>query len=285
MSTVSKILVILILVLVAGSCFLQIAVFAQRANYRKLFEDEKARGKKGVAELEAEITKKNKEISDINQQMIGFKENADTLTQKVGELTNDLSEEKAKVLKAENLAKEKENDLATMSEKVTSMMAELQALNEKMRRDSQDLLTVKREYERVVNSITALRDKNNSLMMSLTNTRSELEVARSENQKLTFTLRKYAATAKETIEVVKPKVVVRAHVLASNNEAGVVLLSVGKQDKVELGMEFIIHRGQDYLCKVRVESLYPDTCVARVISETVAGDTVAVNVGDNAFTD
>ena len=172
-----------------------------------------------------------------------------------------------------------------MSEKVTSMMAELQALNEKMRRDAQDLLDVKREYERVVNSITALRDKNNSLMMSLTNTRSELEVARSENKKLTYTLRKYAATAKESIEVVKPKVVVRAHVLASNNEAGVVLLSVGKHDKVEKGMEFIVHRGENYICKVRVESLYPDTCVARVISETVASETVAVNVGDNAFTD
>ncbi len=105
-----------------------------------------------------------------------------------------------------------------------------------------------------------------------------------ENEKLSHTLRKYAALENKEIEVVKPKKVIRAHVLAANNEVGVLILSVGKDDMVEVGHEFIVHRGDIYICKVRVESVYPDSCSARVIGETLASDAASVNVGDNAFT-
>lgn len=285
MSTVSKILVIVVLVLVAGSTFLQIAVFAQKANWRTMYEQEKTNGKSAVDGLILKVSEKDAIIGSRNTELENIKASNVTLTAKVEELTAAVRESETRAQRQETLAKEKEDQLTRLQEKVDNMIREIGDLNEKMRRDAQELLEIKRDYERVVNSVTALRDKNNSVMLQLTNARKQLEETKLENEKLSFTLRKYAAAGNKEVVVDTPKKIVRAHVLAANNEAGVVILSVGKDDNVETGFEFIVHRGETYLCKVRVEATYPDTCVARVISNSMAGDNVAINVGDNAFTD
>jgi peptidoglycan hydrolase CwlO-like protein len=284
MSTVSKILVVVILVLVAGSSFLQIAAFSTKANYRAMWSTAVKQAGDAKAASQAELDARNTTISELNQQLTTVVADKTGLATRVEELTKSVQDAEARAQRQETLAKEKEDGLAALQEKVDNMIREIESLNEKMRRDAQELLEVKRDYERVVNSVTALRDKNNSLMLSLTNTRKQLEQALADNEKLNHTLRKYAATEKKEIEITKPKKVIRAHVLAANNDAGVVLLSVGKDDLVEIGHEFIIHRGDVYVCKVRVESVYPDSCVARVIGETLVNDTAVVNTGDNAFT-
>ena len=285
MSTVSKILVVVILVLVAGSAFLQVALFAQKANWRKVYEAEKQAHQKAVGELEDSVTGKNEAISNLEQQLQTVKAENNNLADQVEQLNTTLAEAERKVEQSEQLKAEKEDQLTQLNEKVTSMMERIEQLQEKMRRDSQELLEVKREYERLVNTVTALRDRNNSLMMTLNNTRRQLEECTKNNEELTLALRKYSAREDQPIEVTKPKLTIRAQVLAANNEAGVIFLSVGKDDKVELGMEFIIHRGSAYVCKARVESVYPDSCVARVIDKSKSEPGVSVEVGDNAFTD
>ncbi|MDZ7815352.1 MAG: hypothetical protein U5N86_04890 [Planctomycetota bacterium] len=285
MSTVSKILVVVILVLVAGSTFLQVALFAQKANWRKVYEAEKQAHQADVGELEDKVTTKNDSISNLEQELQSVKAENSNLADQVEQLNTTLAEAQRKVEQAEQMKAEKEDQLTQLNEKVTSMMERIEQLQEKMRRDSQELLEVKREYERLVNTVTALRDRNNSLMMTLNNTRRQLEEYTRSNEELTLALRKYRTISEQPIEVTKPKETIRAQVLAANNEAAVIFLSVGKDDKVELGMEFIIHRGSTYVCKARVESVYPDSCVARIIEKSLNEPGAKVEVGDNAFTD
>ncbi len=283
MSTASKILVVVVLVLSVIFCGVELGLFAQRANWRALYDAMKAKASTEKADLEKKISDLTAKLSEINQERDRYKAENDNLKGQIENLTQDLQEARARAQQQETLAKEKDDQLAQLNEKVDSMVREIEALNEKMRRDAQTLLETKREYERVVNQLTALRDKNNDLLMKLKNTQRELAEAKSEVEKLTFSLRKYAEKFGETIVETKPKKIIRAHVLAVYNDAGVLMLSVGKDDNVERGMEFIIHRGSDYICKVRVVSTYPDNCVAKIITETLASPDATVNVGDNAF--
>lgn len=283
MSTVSKILVVVVLVLAVIFCGIQLALFAQRANWRALYETATATAKSEKAGLQEKITKLNDDLAAKSQEMVAYKTDKDGLTQQVGTLTSDLQEAKSRATQQEALAKEKEDALAALQEKVDNMIKEITSLNEKMRRDAQDLLETRREYERVVNQLTALRDKNNDLLIKLKSTQRELEASKSDVEKLTFSLKKYAQKFGEDIPEIKSKKIVRAHVLAASNESGYIMLSAGKDDEVEAGDEFIIHRGEAYICKVRVVNTYPDSCAAKIITETLVSKDAIVNISDNAF--
>ena len=283
MSTVSKILVVVVLVLAVIFCGIQLALFAQRANWRALYETATQTALRDKAELQGKIDKLTTDIAAKSNELVSYKADKEGLAGQVANLTADLQEAKSRATQQEALAKEKEDALAALQEKVDNMVREIQSLNEKMRRDAQDLLETRREHERVVNQLTALRDKNNDLLIKLKSTQRELEASKSDVEKLTFSLKKYAQKFGENVIEVKSKEIVRANVLAVSNESGYVMLSVGKDDKVEAGDEFIIHRGDVYLCKVRVVNTYPDSCAAKVITETLASKETAISVGDNAF--
>ncbi len=283
MSTVSKILVVVVLVLAVIFCGIQLALFAQRANWRALYEKATETSRTEKAQFQAQIADLNARISTLSTERETFKAENDNLAGQVTNLTQDIQEEKSRATKQEKLAQEKEESLATLQNKVDDMIKEISALNEKMRRDAQDLLETRREHERVVNQLTALRDKNNDLLIKLKSTQRELEAAKSDVDKLSFSLKKYAEKFGETIVEVKPKAPVRAQILAVNNEVGVVMLSVGKDDNVDSGDEFIVHRGDQYLCKIKVVNVYADSCVARIIAETLVAQSAVVNIGDTAF--
>jgi hypothetical protein len=55
-----------------------------------------------------------------------------------------------------------------------------------------------------------------------------------------------------------------AQVLAVRPDVNLVMISVGSQQNVKPGYEFVISRGSDYIATVQVEKVYPDMCSARV---------------------
>jgi myosin heavy subunit len=285
MSTVSKILVVIVLLLAAGTSFLEIAVFVQRSNYRAMLDKLEAKTNQEKSALQASVDQQVKDLTTKAEEVQRYKSENDNLTQSNETLVTEKTDLEKKVNELDTINRQKDDQLTKLQEKVDNMIREISALNEKMRRDADELLQVKREYERVVNSVTALQDKNNSLILNLTNVRRELEAAKVEAEDLRFNLRQYQAVTKIDIAVTKPTKLIRTTVLASNNAAGVILLAVGADDGIEKGMEFIIHRGMTYICKVRVENVLPDSCVARILTDTLASSDAQVNISDNAFSE
>ncbi|MFA4987050.1 MAG: hypothetical protein WC712_10730 [Candidatus Brocadiia bacterium] len=284
MSTVSKILVVVILAFSFALSGISIALFAQRANWKALYAGVTDRAKTEKVALDDQIKELQKQKGDVQNELATIKADRDNLAAETSRLKQDIADKENEKQRLETLSKQKEDSLNSMNDKVDNLVKEIDSLNEKMRRDAQDLLETKRNYERVVNQLTTLRDKANSLMLQLKNTQRDLEQAKTDNEGLTLALRKYAEVTKENIPDVKSKVTMRGRVIGVNNEAGIVMLSVGKDDKVARGMEFIVHRGEQYICKIRIESTYPDSCVARVIPETLNTPDAKVEIGDNAFT-
>jgi len=74
-----------------------------------------------------------------------------------------------------------------------------------------------------------------------------------------------------------------AVVKAVSHKDKIVLLSVGKDQKVEEGLEFTVYRGPEFIGKVRVIRVYPDLAGAEVIytkekAEMQAGDRASTSL-------
>ena len=76
---------------------------------------------------------------------------------------------------------------------------------------------------------------------------------------------------------------INAKVLSVRTDVNVVLLSVGREDKVKEGYQFTVYNGGTYKGKVMVESVYPNMCSARILKELMA-DAQTIQEGDNAST-
>jgi predicted nuclease with TOPRIM domain len=74
---------------------------------------------------------------------------------------------------------------------------------------------------------------------------------------------------------------VRANVLGVNNDLNIVLLSVGRDDKVKPGFEFTIYRGNEYVGTVLIDKVDKDHCSGSSKKEI---ERLNIAVGDKATT-
>lgn len=74
---------------------------------------------------------------------------------------------------------------------------------------------------------------------------------------------------------------VRANVMAVNNDLNIVLLSVGRDDKVMPGFEFTIYRGNEYVGTVLIDKVEKDHCSGASKKEV---ERLSIAVGDKATT-
>jgi len=72
-----------------------------------------------------------------------------------------------------------------------------------------------------------------------------------------------------------------AVIQAVKNEDKLVVLSVGKDQKVQEGYQFTVYRGDKFVGKVQVIKVYDDLAGARVL---YTQDGEAIQVGDQAAT-
>ena len=82
----------------------------------------------------------------------------------------------------------------------------------------------------------------------------------------------------------EPVPTIEGTVTAVDKELGLMILSVGSDDKVEMGYEFTVYRGERYVGKVVVERVLSDMCGARVThldkgAEIQAGDSATTRPG------
>ena len=61
-----------------------------------------------------------------------------------------------------------------------------------------------------------------------------------------------------------------------------VMLTIGSDEGLRVGMEFIIYRGDNYICKVRAERVLPDMVACRVIPESWNARGDEIRQGDSA---
>lgn len=167
-------------------------------------------------------------------------------------------------------------ELAKKEERNRELQASLdKELQEKakLRRDTQLAQT------RAIEIMADLKEAEEELMqVSQTNSRLVQRVA-----VLSDALDRYVRTYGEIPEAMTATSVepINGRVLQVNNKIRLVILSIGEKDGVKKGMEFVVSRGDTYLGKVRVRTVYDDMCSATIIPG-MTPDLDAIKVQDAA---
>jgi len=123
---------------------------------------------------------------------------------------------------------------------------------------------------------------------------TDLSISKNEREKLEenlkekeWTLGKLVEHGVDIPEIVarqgEPDVPIHAKVLAVRPDVNIVLVSVGKQDKVKPGYRFTIYRRGTYVGKVQIENVYPSMSSARILVDLLA-KSQSIMEGDNAST-
>ena len=280
MSIITKVLVILILVMSAIYLALAATLFSYRIDFKeqlkqvdqKLQKETEARGQekkflegelqtKGflIQKLETEIVALNVFVKTAQDDLIFAKTAYTELTNRFQKLTNNYEE--------------LTNDLEFQTKRNDEL--------EQMVSESRDLkAAAEKDRDSYQARVLTAEDKLVKLEKSL----SELEQSYVKKAKELYYAQELIAAYKAkgiVLDDIKKKVLVDGKVLSVSEKYNLMVISVGKNDKVAVGMEFTVYRGDKYVGKIRVEKVQKDWASAFSLEDFQA-DTI--KVGDSVTT-
>lgn len=177
-----------------------------------------------------------------------------------------------------------ETDIKNIDEKLRQKeerISELEAARDKEKERAEDALRAREAAE----------DARQELEIQLTN----IQGAASEKEKLLQRSQKELLETKQILRIIKssgidvpalvtPAKPVDGFVTVTSPSLPIVMLSVGKDDGVEVGYQFTVYRGNRFIGRVTVEQVYKDACAGRILSDMTVGkiqkgDKVSTRIG------
>ncbi|MDI6733430.1 MAG: hypothetical protein QME51_04870 [Planctomycetota bacterium] len=278
MSTLTRVLVIAIFIMSLVYLGVAAALFAYRVDYKAMLETEKLARKKEVEEKDAEIKKQQGTINDLNR-------NIRELQGKIKALEVDLENARNELGDWKNTSVKLTNDLTTLNANYEKLQASLTEQIQKNKELNETLEKLQATKDEAVKERTLLEEKfldgQNNLL------RLEKNLAALEQQYITqakelnqtkSVLEQYKRIAPTLLPDGVPAKLIEGHILAVSDKPGIniVLISVGKNDGVEIGMRFTVYRADKYVAKIQVEKAEAQWSSAFIIKEFLA-DTIKPN--------
>jgi myosin heavy subunit len=244
--------------------------------------------KKSVEERNQQVEKRQKAEKDYRTLELNTTEKITTLTDTNRQLDTKLAE-KEEAIKALDIKNQQLlSDLGAIKDNIASVETRLQeqadrnkqllADNEVAKKERDEAVLAREFAEKQAIEVVAelkeaeaellqLAKKNHSLVERV----MEQDILLDEAQK-----RGFDPTALASAKSATP---IAGHVLEVDEAVGIVILNVGSKNKVKAGMEMIISRGDQYIGKVRIRSIYEDMCSAVILPDMMKGP---VQVSDTA---
>jgi len=282
MSTMARFFIVVNMLLAVAFSIASLSLYAKKVNWAQMSktnEDAKIKVAKELADLKVELENvKGPQENDLRN----LRSENETLKATLAEVRDSNSEIKGKFEKLTgtyNLMSDSVNELRNTLQSLHKRNDDLldkanQAISERTKAVSEKEFAETRAIEVAADLQQAMSEleelsKNNA---DLVNRVTGLNIAL---QKVT------EQTGIDPLKTPTPATPISGAVLQVEESVGIVILNVGESDKVERGMEFVISRGDQYVAKVRVRTLYGDMCSATIIPGLDKGK-IAVN--DNAQT-
>ncbi len=232
---------------------------------------------------------------------------ADTSKQRIDGLVRDKTELKSKLDDKEDEVTQKNTQITTLKNTNTELadankrlQQSYEALDQRWKSTDQQRKTVMAELDRRTAELARLREAKSLsdeqvVLLSAAQGESKRTIGKLEDQiagqqkeidekgSVLAAAKRIApnvirmALEERGVGVVPP---VRGKVLGVSEETKIVLLSVGREDKVEPNMKFIIYRGAEFVGEVTVEKVLAQRCSARI---TLVKEQIMV--GDEAATE
>jgi len=283
MSALAKVFVIFV-------CVLSVAFFGTSATLLKTRTDWRAAYQKletGTGEALARLEAHNNKVFLLYQKEqstnMRMKADQDQLGKDLQSRVQELTEEK-KLRSAAQSEVSKANSLTQQSltklESMDKLLAQLNEAHDKLKGQFDEAIKTTREAQEKANSVTLDLDKAQEELHALRVELAELD-KRKETQDILLA---------ECRRIMGPKFptgpgapAIDAMVKAVDGKEKLILLSAGRDQKVELGHEFTVYRGGQFIGRVKVFKVYADYAGAEVLftkdgEEIQAGDRASTNI-------
>ncbi|MEW6027044.1 MAG: hypothetical protein AB1599_07115 [Planctomycetota bacterium] len=283
MSTLTRVLIVVIFVMSLVYLGISAALFSYRVDYKDMLEKEKVAHKNDVEERDDAINKLKGKSNDLEKNIKTLEGNIKTLNQDMETARNEL------------------NDWKNTSTKLTNDLTALNSSYEKLQASLTEQIQKNKELNETVEKLTASKDEAVKERTTLEEKFVQAQNTIIQLEKNLATLeQQYLAQAKELnqvktmLDVYRTKAptlvtepvavkLIEGKVTAISDKAdlNIVLISVGKNDGVEVGMRFTVYRSDKYVAKVQVEKVEAQWAACFSIKEFQA-DTIKIN--DNITT-
>jgi hypothetical protein len=269
MSILAKVFVIINLVFSIAYLSVTGALYHHKEDWREAF---------------VKVTKDYRTLKERDDGVIStFENRVKELTEYINKLENNIAELMARIDDIGQKYRNARTDLAIETQELALLLVDhsriIGILEGKEKRISD--LTQERDYfQRKFNEIMAQKNTAENQVARLTkmllDTRKDLSDLRKDyvacrddlnDKKLIIQKLNDFGIPVAKIVLLKPPPPIDGEVVAYDPDTRLVLLSVGRQDKVEEGYEFTIYRGTRFIGRAKVEKVLPDLCGARVIFE------------------
>jgi len=290
MNTPVKIFIILNLLIAMAFCWIQMTVYATRENWKRRWDQE-------TRDYQTAIEKKGEALAVESFKRVRAQND-------LAKIETQLSDAQAAIKKLETVVTEREKDIQTRDLALSKKDAEIQGLLEDNRALSGTLEQTRQRNTELTHIAQVARAVAFQLNVKLAeveddynNATTELAQRKEDIAKLTTDLKdkeaKLALVLKYHPNVWKQvndekgtKVFVQGIVAAikvgPDGKQDLVMLTVGKEEQVAEGMEFVIFRGNQYIVKVRAERVLNDMVACRVIPEFWNANGLLIQQGDLA---
>jgi|SRR3989339_128439 len=283
MSTLTRVLIIVIFVMSLVYLGISAALFSYRVDYKDKFEKEALTHKKDMEEKEAAILKLKGSENDLKKNITTLEGNIRTLNQDMETARNELNDWKNNSTKLTNDLTALNNSYEKLQASLTEQIQKNKELNdtvEKLQVVKDDAVkertTLEEKFLQAQNAIIQL-EKN-----LVTLEQQYLVQAKDLNQAKTM-LDEYKRKAPmvdvgvASIKLIEGKITA----ISDKPDLNIVMISVGKNDGVEIGMRFTVYRADKYVAKVQVEKVEAQWAACFSIKE-FQSDTIKIN--DNVTT-
>ncbi len=290
MSTTVKVFIVLNLLLALAFMFVQMTLYATKENWKRRWNDD-------TKFLADEVKVSAQKIADESYAKV----QAQTLVSSQGSQISDLQ---AASKKQENEKSEKDKQIQSLNLTISKNDEEIKALREQnqtlsntleLTRQSNNEKTHIAQVARAVAfqlnvKLAEVEDDYNNATTALAQHADELTKAKKvnnqQNAQLAILKDRYPKVWAELGDQSSGASFLQAVVAAvRNNPQGqqdLVMLTLGKGDKIDEGVEFILFRGNSYIVRVRAEKVLGDMVACRVIPDSWNSNQLQIQQGDLA---
>ncbi|MBA2479197.1 MAG: hypothetical protein H0V44_00935 [Planctomycetes bacterium] len=290
MSTTVKVFIVLILIMCLGFMFTTMTQYANRENWKRRWDLD-------TKELKGELESSNAALANYSKDKVKAENQVVNLNTQVTELQAKVKEQESRITDLNQTIQNKDLQLKKGE-------ADYNALKENFMAQSKSLEMVRQRNAELTHIAQVARAVAFNLNVKLAEVEDDLNNAQTELNQRNQAIDELGKELKKNQAMMGlvreryPKIwnevndqtasdrylaaVVAAVRANPQGQQDLVMLTIGKEEKVDEGIEFIVYRNNQYIVKVRVERVMNDMIACRVIPESWNTNNLQIQQGDLA---
>jgi vacuolar-type H+-ATPase subunit I/STV1 len=291
MNTISKVFIVINLLIALGFAYMQMLTYATRENYKRRWDQD-------TQKLSGQLKVANDETAKQSVQKVLAQASAkqsETRIQDLERIVEDQSKDisgKTNEIIGLNVRLSKSDELIQAQRESIANLNKSLELTRQRNLELNTIANVARAVAFQLNvKLAELEDDYNNSQTELTRHEKTIfamgEDLKRKDARLALVRERYSDVWKDiNSDEPTPAGVLSAIVAAvhrgQDGRQTLAMLTIGKNEDLKVGMEFIIYRGASYICKVRVDRILNDMAGCRVIPESWNTQGLEIQQGDNA---